>query len=179
MPWRALFWVLAVLVAVPRAWAEDLAHVIRPGDTPVSLAKTYHVSVAAILAHNTGCDPRRLRVGDVLRVPRADAPAPSSPAGPGPAAKAAAAPAGVLPDEEAPGGRHVVAPGDTPSGIAARYGIGLTDLDRANPGLDSKNLPVGKVLVIPSPNPAAPPPVTVTRSGQPEGRTAPLDMDFR
>lgn len=87
--------------------------------------------------------------------------------------------AAILPDEEAPGTRHVVAPGDTPAGIAGRYGIGLDALDRANPGLDPRNLPVGKVLVIPEVEPAAPPPVVVTRPGQPEGRAAPLVMDFR
>jgi len=172
MPWRTFFLGLAFLATVCSVRAEDRTHVIRPGETPVSLAKTYHVSVAALLARNAGCDPLRLRVGTVLRIPR-----PTLPGAPGLSeAKAAAA---VLPDEEAPGTRHVVAPGDTPAGIAVRYGIGLADLDRANPGLDPKNLPVGKVLVIPEPVPDAPPPVTVTRAGQPEGRAAPLVMDFR
>jgi len=171
MPWRTFLLALAFLTTVCSVRAEDLTHVIRPGETPVSLAKTYHVSVAALLAHNAGCDPHRLRVGTVLRIPR---PAPS-----GAPALSEAKAAAVLPDEEAPGTRHVVAPGDTPAAIAVRYGIGLADLDRANPGLDPKNLPVGKVLVIPEPVPDAPPPVIVTRAGQPEGRAAPLVMDFR
>jgi hypothetical protein len=127
--------------------------------------------VAALLARNAGCDPRRLRWGRCCAFP-------DRPSRPACAVRSQ-------------GGRHHPArrrsagntpcggPGDTPAGIAVRYGIGLADLDRANPGLDPKNLPVGKVLVIPETVPDAPPPVTVTRAGQPEGRAAPLVMDFR
>lgn len=96
--------------------------------------------------------------------------------------EAGAAPAALaqapLPDEEAPGTRHVVAPGETPAGIAARRGIDLETLERANPGLDARRLAVGRVLVIPPVRPSAPPPVAVSRPGQP-GEAPPLVMDFR
>ena len=123
-----------------------------------------------------------------LDTPDAPAPAAASPAsGPsaGPSAKNSAAPktaspsaAGGLPDEEAPGRRYVVAPGDFPAAIAERFGIPLEVLERANPGLDPKRLPVGCVLTVPEGNACAPPAVAVTRPGEP-GSTAPLMMDFQ
>lgn len=172
MPWRAPLAVLAILAAtVLPASAEDLAHVIRPGDTPVALAKAYHVPVAAILARNTQLDPCRLKVGDVLYVPldaKATAPAALKPAG-----------SSLLPDEEPPGGCYVVAPGDYPAAIAERFHVSVEALTQANPGLEPTNLPIGRVLAIPAESvPAAPPPVAVDRPGAPQP-SAPLVMDFQ
>lgn len=166
MLWRAPCVVLAVVtVFTATAFAEDLSYTIRPGDTPVALAKRYHVPLAAILARNKGLDPRRLQVGGTLIVPLSAA-APPAP----PAARS------VLPDEEAPGPSYVVAPGDCPVAIAARFGVSLEALLQANPGIDPEHLLVGRVLTIPVA--AAPPPVPVTRAGG-EGQAAPLVMDFR
>jgi LysM repeat protein len=174
MPWRAPLAVVAALVAtVTMAKAEDVTHVIRPGDTPVVLAKTYHVPVAAILARNTHLDPCRLKVGDIMVVPL-DARVPDQ-ARPSDAAGAGSA---ALPDEEVPGGCYVVSPGDCPASIATRFGVSVEDLSRANPGLDPKNLAVGRVLAIPTVAAAAPPPVPVARPGEP-GQAAPLVMDFQ
>jgi LysM repeat protein len=46
---------------------------------------------------------------------------------------------------------HKVAAGDNPAKIAARYGIKLSALRAANPGLDDRRLRVGQTLVIPAP----------------------------
>lgn len=179
MPWLAPLMVLAaVTVLATTAAAEDICHVIRSGDTPVAVARFYHVSVADILSHNKNLDPCRLKVGDVLHIPRGYAT--GLPDVPSPAAPATAPSPGqaLLPDDEAPGPWYVVAPGDCPAGIAARFGVSLDALNRANPGLDPKNLPVGRVLSIPSAVAAAPPPVTVARPDAP-GAAAPLVMDFQ
>ncbi len=46
---------------------------------------------------------------------------------------------------------HKIAAGDTPSKIASRYGIKLSSLRAANPGMDERRLRVGQTLVIPTP----------------------------
>jgi LysM repeat protein len=44
-----------------------------------------------------------------------------------------------------------VVSGETPSHIAARYGIKLSALRAANPGMDDRRLRPGQTLVIPTP----------------------------
>ena len=208
MPWRALLLFASFLAASGPAAAGETAHTARPGDTPAALAKQYRVPVAAVLARNQGLDPCRIKVGDVIVIPdapaapgpaaspskgvapKADAaspdvaPAPAAPVAPPsapvarPAAPVATPPKAVLPDEDAPGRRYVVAPGDCPAVIAERFDIPLEALERANPGLDPRRLPVGCVLTVPEGNACAPPAVPVTRPGEP-GASAPLVMDFQ
>lgn len=45
---------------------------------------------------------------------------------------------------------HKIAAGDTPGKIATKYGIKVSSLHAANPGLDDRHLHVGQVLVIPA-----------------------------
>ena len=194
MPWRILLALCLLVQALP-ALAGETVHQARPGDHPAALAKRYHVTLAALLARNPGLDPCRIMVGDAIVIP--DAPsAPgtsptvsaSSPAVLAPPAKAApaktAGPTGakagpdLLPDEEAAGRKYVVAPGDCPTVIAERFGIPLEMLEKANPGLDAKHLPVGCVLAVPDAAACAPPPVVVARPGAPVS-TAPLVMDLK
>lgn len=194
MPWRILLALCLLLQAVP-AQAGETVHQAQPGDHPAALAKRYHVTLAAILARNPGLDPCRIKVGDAIVIPDAPSapgpspavPAPSVKAAPGPAPSAPAkteAPAGVkagpalLPDEETAGRKYVVAPGDCPAVIAERFGIPLEVLEKANPGLDAKRLPVGCVLAVPDAAACAPPPVVVARPGEPVS-TAPLVMDLK
>jgi len=161
-----------LLVAPGAARADDITHVARTGDTPVALSKIYHVSVAAILSHNKGLDPCHIKVGDVILVP-VPIEAPSPPPAASPAARNA-----VLPDEETSDVRYVVVSGDYPAAIAERFGVPLDVLSRANPGLDAKNLTLGRVRPTPK-GQGCPPPVPVDRPGQPaSGASAPLVMDF-
>jgi membrane-bound lytic murein transglycosylase D len=46
-------------------------HVVRRGDTLGEIARAYGVSVSSIRAANSGVDPRRLRIGQRLIIPRA------------------------------------------------------------------------------------------------------------
>lgn len=183
---RHLFFCLPLLAPVHDALAADISHVARPGDTPVRLSKVYHVSVAAILAHNKGLDPCRIKVGDVILVPpppegivEDPAATPDQPATPRAGETAAKADAdAILPDEEPIGIRYIVVPGDCPEAIAKRFGIPLDELCRANPNLDAKNLAVGRVLSIPQLAACPPRPVPVARPGE-ATTSAPLVTDFQ
>ncbi len=44
-------------------------HVVKLGETPIFIAKKYGVKLEALLAANPNLDPRRLRVGQTLRIP--------------------------------------------------------------------------------------------------------------
>lgn len=48
---------------------------------------------------------------------------------------------------------HKIAPGDTPTHIARRYGITLEQLREANPNMDDRRLRIGQTLRIPAPAP--------------------------
>lgn len=192
---RAVLSAFCLLLQALPALAGDAVHQARPGDHPAALAKRYHVTLAAILARNPGLDPCRIMVGDVIVIPDAATFGAPSPAVAAPPAKAAPGPAtatpakteaptgakadsALLPDEEAAGRKYVVAPGDCPAVIAERFGIPLEALEKANPGLDAKRLPVGCVLAVPDAAACAPPPVAVARPGEPTS-AAPLVMDLK
>ncbi len=120
---------------LPSAHAGGFAlRTIQPGDTIGGVASLYGLPVEALLDAN---DLTRVLVhpGDTLRIPLGEAtggrfdPAPEPPPG---------------------FGRHVLASGETISGVTERYGITLTDLVGANPDLSSLDrLPVGVELLIP------------------------------
>ncbi len=133
----------AAAVAAPAPAAAT--HTVVAGDTVSALAKRYGTTVAAIVAAN-GLDARAfIRVGQVLTIGDAAAPAPS--------AAPAAAPT--------TSGTHTVASGDTVSALAARYGTTVSAIVAAN-GLDSRAfIRVGQVLTVPgAPAPATASPAT-------------------
>ncbi len=84
-----------------------------------------------------------------------NAPAQSIPAaGPAPShvEQTTAAAPGVKAPPPAPAPRtYVVKSGDNPSTIARKYGLTLSALMAANPGLDARRLKIGQVLTIPAP----------------------------
>jgi hypothetical protein len=55
--------------ANPRPDAGWRVHVVQPGETPTRIARRYGVGVQALLDANPGLDPRRMRVGQQIRVP--------------------------------------------------------------------------------------------------------------
>lgn len=50
--------------------SQSRSHRVEAGETPSSIARHYHVSLAALLSANPGVDPRRMQVGQILVVPR-------------------------------------------------------------------------------------------------------------
>lgn len=103
-------------------------YTIESGDTFFSIANRFGVTVADLETANPGVDPTRLRVGQIICIPRR---------------------------ARCPGGRiHVVARGDTLFRIAQRYDISFRALVDANPGIDIENLQIGQEICIPPYEPA-------------------------
>ncbi len=126
------------------------------GDTLSSIARRFQVSVAELRQSNN-LTSDNLRVGQVLRIPRASAPSSPPSSGSHPSASQLLI--------------YQVARGDTLSSIARRFGTTAAAIKRENQ-LKSSALRVGQTLRIPvkapvpppsppapSPSPAPPPPV--------------------
>lgn len=128
--------VCAVLaLAAGSALADSFAiRAVASGDTLGGIAQRYGVSSASIIEAN-GLNGTLIRPGDVLRIPLGEATGGIVEAAPDP-------PPGFR--------RHVLASGETLSGIVERYDITLTALVGANPDLSSLDrLPIGVELLIP------------------------------
>ena len=54
---------------IARASAALKTHVVKSGEWPSSIARTYGIKVADLLSANPGVDPRRLRPGQALVIP--------------------------------------------------------------------------------------------------------------
>lgn len=106
-------------------------YIIRAGDTLYSIALRFGTTVNAIIAANPGINPQNLIIGQAICIPI-----------PGPV--------------PCPGFIYVIQPGDTYYLIAARYGVTVDALIRANPGVDPNRLMVGQRICVPT---VAPPPV--------------------
>lgn len=106
---------------------------VRPGDTLWEIARTHGAPAAAVAELNAIADPRRLRPGQELVIPVAQA---QSGAGPGRALKTSP----ERTDEASEGSAvYVVRPGETVWGIARLHGVSSEDLIRWN-GLDRRAL---------------------------------------
>jgi LysM repeat protein len=53
----------------PTSTASYRTHSVKSGETPTTIARRYGVSVNALLSANPRVDPRRMKVGTVLRIP--------------------------------------------------------------------------------------------------------------
>lgn len=62
------------LAAQNRSGAADQvaqrSHKVQPGETPASIARRYNLSVDSLLSANPGVNPRRIQVGQILKLPR-------------------------------------------------------------------------------------------------------------
>jgi LysM repeat protein len=122
-------------------------HTIRSGQTLSHVAVEYGVSVADIERANPGLNPRRIQVGQSVRVPTPGAVAPSAaPATADPAASTATPPA---PEAEPTARTHTIRAGDTLDAISKQYGTTVRALQQANPGLDARRLIPGRTVRIP------------------------------
>lgn len=142
-------------------------YTVTKGDTPQSIAGKLGVSVSDLLKANDNLDPRKLRVGQVLKAPGAAA------------AKTEKAEPRTEPkkDDAAPAIRHTVKRGETLAAIAARYDVSVDDIKRLNKSASSGKVKTGTVLTIPggrtAPAPAAATPAAEEQAAAPaEGKTA-------
>ncbi len=123
----------------PRERVRRYLYVVKQGDTPASIARRYGSTVDAIMAANSLRNPRALRVGQTLVVPRAGVPAPARAGATHRGEKRQVA--ASVPD------RYVVRRGDTLAAIARRFGTSAEELQRRN-GLQDTTIRPGDVLLL-------------------------------
>ncbi|HPC82775.1 MAG TPA: LysM peptidoglycan-binding domain-containing protein [Thermoanaerobaculaceae bacterium] len=140
----------AVAAIPPGERVRQFLHVVRKGDTPSAIARRYGSTVEAIVAANRLRNPRALRVGQTLVVPRAPGGV-ASPQRPAARANESGGPRGAkkpTPPSAGPAaGRYVVKPGDTLYDIARRHGTTVAELKRLN-NLGTSLIKPGDVLVV-------------------------------
>jgi LysM repeat protein len=107
-------------------------YVVRSGDTLSAIAGRLGVSVGDLVGANGISDPNRVLVGQTLTVPGG----------------------GAAPSPAASGRTHVVAPGETLTAIAARYGTSVGAIVGLNPMRDPNHVQIGRTLRIPDAAPS-------------------------
>jgi LysM repeat protein len=103
-----------------KATQAPIKYTVQPGDTLSSISAKFGVSMEAIIAANGLKNPNAIYVGQVLTIPK---------------------PGSVR--------IHVVQPGETLLGIAAKYGVDYKELMKVNGITDPNTIYVGQKLVIP------------------------------
>ncbi len=125
----------------PTAEAENV-YIVVPGDTLSTIARHFGVTVEAIARANDIEDVAQLRVGQRLIIPPVEeTPAPTD---------TPPSPENIV---------YVVAPGDTLSSIARRFGVTVEEIASLNGIEDTSRLQVNQRLLIPRPEGAPPTPV--------------------
>jgi LysM repeat protein len=133
--------------APPAQPAPATTHRVADGDTLSGIAARYGISLADLRATNRLEDSDVIFVGQELRLPGSTSPAAAPPNAPAPTLAAS-----VRPTE------HIVQPGDTLSGIAARYGVSPDELLQLNQLADPHLIGIGQRLRLPGSGAAAGPP---------------------
>lgn len=110
-------------------------YVVKPGDTLLAIALKFDISVATLQAANNIDDPDNLQIGQKLAIPTA----------PGAA--------------QAANRTHVIAAGDTLSGLSVKYGVSTDDLLRINHLTEKSLLQIGQEITIPGEAPPEAPAV--------------------
>lgn len=121
---RRLTALLAVAGVAVAGSAATGSHTVTSGETLSEIAERYGVSMTALAEVNGIADVHRILAGRTLTLPDASA--------------------------EARPATHEVAPGETLSEIAARYGVRLAALAQANGIADVHTIRAGDALAIPS-----------------------------
>jgi len=148
-------------------------YTIVKGDTLDSIHKNYNVSVKAIMDANSGLDPKKLKIGQKIKIPAA-ASSPSTSVSPNATPMTA--------DTGATGGTitYKVKSGDTLTTIAKKYhGVTIKAIQQAN-NLTTTSIKVGQVLKIPgaaapAPAPEAAPVPAPATTPAPTGGPAPVN----
>lgn len=148
----------AASMTAAEADTNTITYTIQSGDTLGRIASRHGVTVAQLKAFNN-LRSDMVRAGDTLSIPEtstsaATASAPSSTATT--TAPAATAPTGTY--------KHVVAPGESLTVIARRYGVKIGDVALANKIRDPSLIRPGQELVIPGWQATDTPPATTASS---------------
>lgn len=136
---------LAALEAVPPEERQKLVmHRIASGETLGAIAGRYGTTVQAIVDTNRLRNPNRVVIGQKLIIPVRSGEAP-------PASSQAVSASSAT---STPPASYVVRRGDTLSGIAARYGLGMREIMTYNGLSDGDRLQVGQTLALRAPAPS-------------------------
>jgi LysM repeat protein len=129
------------------AVAAPASHRVAHGESLTGIATRYGTTIEAIVAANGITNPSLIRAGQVLAIPTdpAASAARSAAAPSAPSASTAVAASPVT---------YRVAPGETLSGIAVRYGTSVAVIAAANGIANPSLIRAGQVLVIPTSTPA-------------------------
>ncbi|MCC6191145.1 MAG: LysM peptidoglycan-binding domain-containing protein [Anaerolineales bacterium] len=157
----------AGLLSTRVAWADQIVHIVQPGENLFRIGLRYGVGWQSLMAAN-GLASTQIYVGQALVIP-----SPGSPT----AALTAAVPSAAVPAPlpAAPSGTYIVQPGDTLWRIAQRHRLTLSGLMAANGLVEPNRIFSGQTLLIPGAAPAAAKLLSVT--GQPQAW--PLDCEAR
>jgi len=143
----------------PIASVPTKEYKIQSRDTLSSIATKNGVTLSAIMKVNPNLDPKKLKVGQSIKIPTAPAVAPASATGATMAAGTGSTPptgtlgaAGAATATGTAGGTYKVKPGDTLTKIARAHGITVNQLRAAN-NMKTTQVQVGKVLKIPARSP--------------------------
>ncbi|MGE5236277.1 MAG: LysM peptidoglycan-binding domain-containing protein [Acidobacteriota bacterium] len=140
----------ALAAIPPDQRIRRLFHVIRPGDTLAAIARRYGSSVEVIASANHVRNPRALKVGQTLTIPRypTDGRHTRATDGHRRTKTAKASTAHAPHDRKAERDSYTVRRGDTLYNIARKFGTTVAELRQVN-GLGGTRIRPGDVLVMP------------------------------
>jgi len=133
---------LLLLLSLPlfHLCAQDTIHVLKKGETLYSLAKTYGIPFADLVAANKLVDAGKVQVGQKIVIPQKVESRPSA------GGEAAVKVDGAA--SERTTSTHVVEKGDTLYGIARKYSMSLSELRILNKLKEDSLLKTGSRLVV-------------------------------
>jgi LysM repeat protein len=150
-----LLTVIAALCA-PATASAAFEHVVAPGESLYSVAAADGLSVDQLAAANGVSPDTELTAGAALAIPpqTGETAATAAPVSAAPSSSSSATSSAATPSSS---GGYLVAPGDTLTAIAARYGVSVDDLAAAN-GLNPGGLLIAGSSLSVSGAPSAPTP---------------------
>lgn len=117
---------------------EVVEYRVRAGDTLISIAARFSVSVSSLQSLNGISDPNRLRIGQLLKIPSSSASQTQSPT-----------PATTSPSTSPAVRTYKVQPGDTLWAIARKFNVSADALAKLNKITNANLIKVGQTLKIP------------------------------